>query len=305
VLSFSRILVDIEAAAPEHPALDQAVHLAVRCGAALTIVDVLPDVPEKARDFLTPDLEEALTVFRRERLAAIAAPITGVDVTTKVLRGRPATALVQEVLRAGHDVVVRSHARDLAHAPRSLGPVDMELLRQCPCPVWLIGPAGVGRLRRIAAAVHTHTDDATEQRLNSSIVELALILRDVGAGDLTLVEAWSLFGEDLLRPRMPAEEVARQVDAVRQAVEKDLTALLASFGDRAQGVTTACLKGAPEDVIPTFVASHDVDVVVMGTVARTGIAGLVMGNTAERVLRRLHGDVLAVKPATFVSPVQA
>jgi nucleotide-binding universal stress UspA family protein len=41
----------------------------------------------------------------------------------------------------------------------------------------------------------------------------------------------------------------------------------------------------------------------MGTVARTGIAGLVMGNTAERVLRRLHGSVLAVKPPGVVSPV--
>jgi hypothetical protein len=41
----------------------------------------------------------------------------------------------------------------------------------------------------------------------------------------------------------------------------------------------------------------------MGTVARTGIAGLVMGNTAERVLQRLRGSVLAVKPAGFRTPV--
>jgi nucleotide-binding universal stress UspA family protein len=305
VLSFSRILVDIEAAAPQHPALEQAVDLAVRCSAALTIVDVLPEVPVKARAFLTPELEDELAAFRRDRLADVAGRIAGVEVRTAVLRGRPATAIVQEVLRSGHDLVVRSHARDLADAPRSLGPVDMELLRQCPCPVWLIGSAGGRGLRRIAAAVHAHTDDATEQQLNTSIIDLALILRDVGAGELTVVEAWSLFGEDLLRPRLPAEKLAQQVDAVRQTVEADLAALVASFGDRVRGVKTACLKGVPEEVIPAFVESHGMDVVVMGTVARTGIAGLVMGNTAERVLRRLHGDVLAVKPATFVSPVEA
>lgn len=304
MLSFSRILVDIDAAAPQHPALEQAVGLAVRCGAALTIVDVLPNVPARARDFLTPDLEEELTVTRRDRLAGIAAGITGVEVGTKVLRGRPATALIQEVLRSGHDLVVRSHARDLADVPRSLGPVDMELLRQCPCPVWLIGPGGGPRLRRIAAAVHSHIDDAAEQQLNATILDLALILRELGEGELTLVEAWSLFGEDLLRARMPAEELAEQVEAVHRAVEADLATLVAAFGDRARGVRTVCLKGAPEDVIPAFVESEGIDVLVMGTVARTGIAGLVMGNTAERVLRRLHGNILAVKPATFVSPVE-
>lgn len=305
MLSFSRILVDIEAAAPQHPALEQAVGLAVRCGAALTIVDVLPEVPPRARNVLTPELEAELTVSRRDRLAHIAGRITGVHVSTKVLRGRPATAIIQEVLRSGHDLVVRSHARDLADVPRSLGPVDMELLRQCPCPVWLIGPGGGPRLRRIAAAVHSHTDDAMERQLNSSLIELALVLRDVSGGDLTLVEAWSLFGEDLLRARMPAEALAQEVEAVRRAVEADLAALVTAFGDRTRGVRTVCLKGAPEDVIPAFVESEGIDVVVMGTVARTGVAGLVMGNTAERVLRRLHGDILAVKPATFVSPVEA
>jgi len=45
-----------------------------------------------------------------------------------------------------------------------------------------------------------------------------------------------------------------------------------------------------------------IDVVVMGTVARTGIAGLVMGNTAERVLRCLRGSVLALKPTGFRTP---
>jgi nucleotide-binding universal stress UspA family protein len=62
------------------------------------------------------------------------------------------------------------------------------------------------------------------------------------------------------------------------------------------------IHGEPEEVIARFVESHGIDVVVMGTVARTGISGLVMGNTAERVLQRLRGSVLAVKPPGFESP---
>jgi nucleotide-binding universal stress UspA family protein len=40
----------------------------------------------------------------------------------------------------------------------------------------------------------------------------------------------------------------------------------------------------------------------MGTVARTGMNGVFMGNTAEAVLQRIGRSVLAVKPDGFRSP---
>ena len=51
--------------------------------------------------------------------------------------------------------------------------------------------------------------------------------------------------------------------------------------------------------------SSDVEpgVVVMGTLARSGIRGLLIGNTAERILDDLDASVIAVKPPGFVSPV--
>ena len=62
------------------------------------------------------------------------------------------------------------------------------------------------------------------------------------------------------------------------------------------------MRGEVAEVIPAYVEEHEIDLVVMGTVARTGIAGLVMGNTAERVLPQLHGSVAAVKPPGYVDP---
>ena len=44
-------------------------------------------------------------------------------------------------------------------------------------------------------------------------------------------------------------------------------------------------------------------VIVMGTVCRTGVAGLLIGNTAEVVLQQAECAVLAVKPDGFLSPV--
>lgn len=42
----------------------------------------------------------------------------------------------------------------------------------------------------------------------------------------------------------------------------------------------------------------------MGTVARTGISGVIIGNTAEAVLEQLQCSVLALKPPGFVTPVK-
>jgi nucleotide-binding universal stress UspA family protein len=46
------------------------------------------------------------------------------------------------------------------------------------------------------------------------------------------------------------------------------------------------------------------DLVIMGTVARAGIAGLLIGNTAEAVFEQVECSLLAVKPPEFVSPVK-
>jgi nucleotide-binding universal stress UspA family protein len=41
----------------------------------------------------------------------------------------------------------------------------------------------------------------------------------------------------------------------------------------------------------------------MGTVSRTGVAGLLIGNTAEKLLQKVNCSVLAVKPDDFSTPV--
>lgn len=301
--SIKSILIDIDATAADHPALEQAVSLAARCRSDLKIVDVLPWVPAGVRHFLTPDLENELVDHRRQRLKVIADNVRDVTVTTELLRGRPGTALVQEVLRAGHDLLMRSHGREAASGPRPFGAVDMELLRHCPCPVWLVGRQSPHQPRRILAAVHANPEDADEQELNETVLDWALTLQGFRQAQLTILQAWVPYGASLLRSRMRPDEYAEFVEAARRTEHDALLQCLEPFNERLAGVTVELVPGEPEEAIVRFVDSHGIDVVVMGTVARTGIAGLVMGNTAERVLQRLRGSVLAVKPAKFQTPV--
>src|SRR5262245_29938918 len=133
---FSSVLVDIDATARVQPALEQAVEVARRCGARLRIVDVSA-APSEVRHALSATAKDDLIEFRRDNLARLAHAIRGVDTNTDILWGTPAEALVEDVDRFGHDLLVRSHARDIAaRGIRPFGPINVELFRRCRCPVW-------------------------------------------------------------------------------------------------------------------------------------------------------------------------
>jgi universal stress protein E len=300
--TFKHILVSINATDEQHPALDQAMELAAHMPARVTVADVLPHVPDRARPFVTEKIEQELVDHRWELLHEIAARRGG-PVGTTLLRGEAhAIALVREVIVGHYDLLIRSHGVKDSTMP--FGPIDMQLLRKCPCPVWLASPVVRPRPRRIMAAVDAGATEPGEMALNHAIVDLAVTIRDFESAHLSVVYAWSTFGYEFLQRRMSADELKAFTDATRESAGRDLERIIAALGARRAGVEALSIEGEPYDVLPGFALSQEIDLVVMGTVARTGLAGFVMGNTAERIFSRLRGSVLAVKPAGFVSPVK-
>jgi hypothetical protein len=87
---------------------------------------------------LRPRMKERFVSHLREQLAREVHAAKGTEnlsISVDVLEGRPAMVLTQEVLRSGHDLLIRSHARDVSVGPaKTYGPVDMQLFRVCPCP---------------------------------------------------------------------------------------------------------------------------------------------------------------------------
>jgi len=65
------------------------------------------------------------------------------------------------------------------------------------------------------------------------------------------------------------------------------------------------IKGSQKDAILAEAKKRRLDLIVMGTTGRVGIAEFLLGNAAERVLSQVDYSVLAVKPKGFVSAVDA
>lgn len=300
--TFRNILLDVDATAAGHPAFRQACDLAARSGARLKVVDGMEDVPDAARGHISSKMEQELIEHRLELLAALASSRPDVEIETAVLRGKPAIRLIQEVLRDDHDLVIRSHGRDLVPS-RTFGPVDIELLRKCPCPVWLVGPQDRSEPGHILAAVDAESDAPDAQEFNRTILELALDIAEAEGATVTALHVWILFGQRMLKSRVPEQEYAQSLERSRIAADDALNRVVNALGARAANVRRECLNGNPTTVIPEFATTEHVDLVVMGTVGRTGIAGFLMGNTAEAILRELKGSVIAVKPPGFQTPV--
>jgi nucleotide-binding universal stress UspA family protein len=148
------------------------------------------------------------------------------------------------------------------------------------------------------AAVDPDPMDPPRHALAVSVLETASVLAGQTGATLHVVCAWSAFAQRVIASHASRADVREYRDACRAEAEHRLNALMSAAPT---GTWMHLLEGQPDAVISTIIAEHHATLVVLGTVGRTGLAGLIMGNTAERVLREVRCAVLALKPEGFAA----
>lgn len=87
-----------------------------------------------------------------------------------------------------------------------------------------------------------------------------------------------------------------ELEAKRMQAAEDA---LAEFADglslRAREVVTDVVRGKSHEAIETYAEEHAVDLIVMATHGHTGLSHLLLGSTAELVVRTALRPVLTVK----------
>ncbi len=255
------------------------------------------------------DVEFEMLEFHRARIAEIAAPVKseGIETSEIVLQGIPFVEIIRRVVRDGHDLVLKGTPGE----PNGMHPIfastDLHLLRKCPCPVWIMKETRKRRFARVLAAVDPDPQDSQRDALNTMIMELATSLSARDNSELHVVNAWQLEGESTLRDsgflRVAQSEIDLLLEDRQRQSEDRLHTLAAGYPDLDGRRHLHLCKGPAREVVTNFAEKQRVDLIVMGTVARTGIRGLFIGNTAEAILNHVDCSVLAVKPPGFESPV--
>jgi nucleotide-binding universal stress UspA family protein len=255
------------------------------------------------------DIHEQVIETEAHQLEQIIAPVQqlGVQVSCKVLHGTLSIEIIREVLRNGHDLVMIA-AEDYRGLRNLLfGSTTMSLMRKCPCPVWVMKPDRPKQLRYILAAVDPDPQHEELNALNIKIMDLATSLAHRERCELLVIHTWTFPMESRLRGmhrNVPPEKIEQWIEGARKSHKRSLVKLLQQYDLEKLKHQVYLLNGIAENLIPKLAEAREVDLIVMGTVCRSGVAGLLIGNTAEKVLRQVYCSVLTVKPDGFITPVK-
>ena len=292
--------------------LERAVTLAERNQAELTVIEVLEKLSREERMLNKSrrdvDLMEIAAQESSKRLESLITPLQseGLRVKTKVLFGTPFLEIIREVLRNGHDLVMKTAEgkSELKHI--LLGSTAMHLMRKCPCPVWVVKPSRREQHAQILAAVDPLPSDDERQGLNTKIMELATSLAELEGSELHIVHCWRQPYEGRLKmlDGLALDTVDKIIGDTRNEHKMWLNAFLEKFALENLNHKLHLLKGEPGLMIPKLAWRKRIELIAMGTVCRTGVAGFFIGNTAEKVLNQVNCSVLTVKPDGFVTPVR-
>ncbi len=306
-MKFTNLLVHANPGTDQDPALVLAARLAKRDGAALTLLDVVPDLSWPWQ-YLTGGWEqtiEDLSGRKRERLEAKAAMLVanGIDAKAILTDGRLSVALVSQVIEGQHDLLIKTAEASGANRSGFVGSTDSRLLSKCPCPLLILRDGDQVGFRHVAVALDVLDPAELQLALDRQVLQAA---QAIGEGELQLVYALPRL-EEVVRVDLadvdlvsPAQLATWQTELERLAKEK-----LRVASEMLGSAPYQCLviPGEPAEAIPEFVKAHDIDLLVMGSLGRSGLDGLLIGNTAEQVLRQLTCSVLTLKPSTIASPL--
>ena len=215
--------------------------------------------------------------------------------------------IVQYVLQNDYDLVVKAAEESDDNHKKGLKSLDMSLLRKCPCPLWLCRDTEHGANPTILTAIDPESEDEEGHNLSIKLLKLGDFVATALDGTHKIIACWEFEHESYLRDsgfgRIEGSKVDQMILDTQKKHRQGVEDLIQKSGISAPEIVHE--RGKAYDVIPNYTDKFSADLVVMGTVARTGIPGFLIGNTAENILQNLSCSLVAVKPPGFESPIKA
>lgn len=137
----------------------------------------------------------------------------------------------------------------------------------------------------------------------SGLLDTATSIAQRFDATLHLVHVW--LPAVALSPEGGMLPISSELDSVAASLNENLESIASSVRRSHPRVETALLSGTPWREIVTYAEMHGCDLIVAGTHGRTGIARLVEGSVAERIVRASPVPVLVVPNQHETEPVRA
>ena len=295
-------------------ALKQAVDLARINKAQLTLIRCFNNLKKLSQN--QPKHNILIQEMLDYKYEALKEKIKGfsndVDIEVKVFLGKPFIEVIREVIDYEVDLVIKAIEKS-GFKNMLFDSLDLKLLRKCPCPVWLIKSNDEVSEKKILVAIDHEPENPENESLNKHLLELAASFAKAQSAEMHVIHAWTFENENLLRS-VSVDYKPEEIDLIikkdhekrYQWLNETVGRCLSSLDEshRKSLITSLHLiEGYAAFKIPELAQKIHAELLIMGTVGRTGIPGFIIGNTAESILFNVDCSVLAVKPDGFVSPV--
>jgi nucleotide-binding universal stress UspA family protein len=289
-MAFTKILCPIDFSAGSQQAAKVATRLARDTGAELVLLHAwhIPGAAYPIESVFPPSAARDLAAESRRALDdAVAECVAAgaMHATSALVSGVPWVEIVRQLEKQAYDLcVIGTHGRS-GLARVLLGSVAGNVVRHAPCSVLAVRPDG-GETSFRHVLVPTDFSTSAEYAL-----ELAATLVEP-AGALTLLHVIEL--PVAYSGELPTAELARDLDRrAADALAKDIA--------RSQAATRATVHARSQIGYPgaqTLRVLEDdrtIDLVVMGSHGRTGIARALLGSVAEKIVRHARCPVLVAR----------
>ncbi len=288
------IIAGADVSVPSDQALDRAAAIAQKHGAKLIIVHAQAnDVPADETDKevlkhmgeVTQAMRVEVTRRLQDKLEALLA--AGIDAELLSPAGAPGEAVAQIAKDRGAELIVCGTHGHTGIQRFLLGSVATAILRHAPCDVLVTrGNAGTAPFQRPLVA--TDFSPASKRALRN-----AASLSQTGV-PIAIIHAWQLpagsvgasfFGVD----RFPWSTIR---DAVVSSAKKKGNALTTELASLGHPLHVDYVQGAPTPVVTHAAESGHHDLIALGTHGHGGFRKLLLGSTAEGVIRHANCSVL-------------
>jgi len=230
------------------------------------------------KDFKKRTLEEAETW-----LETLMQPcrVSDVPYSTEVIwNSKWVEASARAAEKSGCDLMIKSsfhHSKARRFFSKT---ADYYLMEHCASPILFTDQAQEWKSDRILACLDLESGDPQHARLNGVIMRDARAFSDIVGMDLYIACAYA---ESIDTEHLPLKAHGGEItrEQLGELYNVDPTRMILRQGRVVETLQEICNETDPS-------------IVVMGTLARSGISGKLIGNTAEKLLDIVDADVLTV-----------
>ena len=296
-----RILVVISGRHTEHPALERALKFAEFNDVHIHLFNSIYEPVMELTDVLSSEHRKEM---KRQYMAdrylymdtlADVLDKKNISCSVNVAWHRELHQAIEEIVEELEpDLVIKRISADTSILNPFAMPVDRHLLRYCKAPLLLVRDSHWVK-NPILAAIDPFARDNKHIALNHNILEYSKMLAHITA---TQLHSINTFETPSMGPSMDVGWANIDFESIRidtsNAHKNKMQTLLEEHD--LSSIPFHVIEGRAETAIPQIAKEIDAQLLILGTVGRTGLSGAFIGNTAEHILANMSCDILTLKP---------